>query len=184
MKTQASTTTFISTAGHLMVVRPIRPDDAPLLVEIFEYMTAESRYRRYHQTLDHVSAKRVWKEALNIANADSNNNRGFIAFTDLPNRRNVPVGAARFVRTGPEEAEVAISIRDDFQNLGIGTQLMRLLAEEAHALGYRRLIADIQNDNPAIWHVFKSLPYHIIRSPEGSNSNIIVSLNSLPETAG
>lgn len=89
----------------------------------------------------------------------------------------VPIGAVRFVETSPEEAEVAISIRDDYQNKGIGSRLMRLLVDEAQILGYRHLIAGIQNDNPAIWQVFSSLPYEVKRSPKGYCSDIVISLN-------
>ncbi len=147
-------------------------------------MSAQSRYRRFRQTTDHVSPSRIRQEAANIAQADPGKNWGLIAFSDLPDRQNVPVGAVRFVRTAQYEAEVAISIRDDFQNVGIGTQLMHMLAEEAYKMGLRRLVADIQNDNPAIWYVFKSLPYHVHRLPEGVSSNIVISLTSPPDKAG
>jgi acetyltransferase len=179
---QQQDTTFHSAAGHLIHVRRLQFDDAPLLVDIFEHMTSDSRYRRFHQTLDYVSASRMQQEALQIAHADPEKNRCLIAFTDLPGRSGMPIGAVRFVYTGPQEAEVAISIRDDFQNMGIGTQLMQLLAEEARMMGFSRLTADIQNDNLAIWHVFKSLPYPVHRSPDGSFSTIVITLT--PQNAG
>ena len=184
MKLENNFATFRSRAGHLVRVRPIRFDDAPSLVDIFEHMTVESRYKRFHQTMDHVSPGRVQQEAINIAQADSNSHWGLLAFADLPDRQHAPVGAVRFVRTAPHEAEVAISIRDDFQNMGVGTQLMHMLAETAREMGLQRLIADIQNDNPAIWYVLKSLPYHVTRLPEGSGSNIVISLTSPRELAG
>lgn len=178
MKLEDKFVTFRSQASHLIQVRPIRFDDAPSLVDIFEHMTAESRYKRFHQTMDQVSPSRVQQEAINIAQADSNSNWGLLAFTDLPDRPHAPIGAVRLVRTAPHEAEVAISIRDDFQNQGIGTQLMRMLAEAAQAMGFQRLIAAIQNDNPAIWHVFRKLPYDVAHSTEGTVSNIVISLTT------
>ena len=184
MQVEDKTVTFRSRADHLVQVRPMRFDDAPLLVDIFEHMTAQSRYSRFHQTMDHVNPSRVRQEAINIAQADSSNNWGLVAFADLPDRQNVPIGAVRFVRTAPYEAEVAISIRDDFQNMGIGTQLMRMLAEEAHKMGLHQLVADIQNDNPAIWYVIKSLPYHVHRLSEGVYSNIVISLTSPRDLTG
>lgn len=172
---------FHSRARHLIRVRTLRFDDAPLLVDIFDHMTPDSRYRRFHQTLDHVSATRVRQESINIAQADPNLNWGLIAFANLPKQQNVPIGAVRLVRTKPNEAEVAISIRDDFQNMGIGSKLMHMLAEAAQKMGLQRLTADIQNDNPAIWHVFKSLPYHIARHSQGVYSNIVINLAPLSD---
>ncbi len=178
MKVKEKIITFHSRNGHLIRVRPLGFDDAPLLVNIFEHMTPDSRYRRFHQSLDHVHPHRIQQEAINIAQADSDNNWGLIAFTDLDNQPDVPVGAVRLVRTAPLEAEVAISIRDDLQNQGIGTQLMHMLAETARDIGLERLVADIQNDNPAIWHVFNNLPFAIQRQSEGVYSHLIISLNS------
>lgn len=157
-------------------VRPLRAADAPLLIAIFENMSAESRFRRFHQTVDHVSADRVEQEAVSIAQADPARNWGLVAFADRSDQQNIPVGAARLVRTGSDEAEVAISIRDDFQNQGIGTQLMRMLAAGAKEMGVRRLVADIQNDNPAVWRVFKNLPFSVTRESQGTHSHIMVDL--------
>lgn len=172
---------FWSKNGQKIQVRHIRPDDAPFLVNVFNHMTSESRYRRFHQNLDNVHPSRVWREAQNIAQADPEKNRGLLAFTECPLEGKVPVGAVRIVEISPEEAEVAISIRDDFQNLGIGTQLMRLMADEAEFLGYKVLVADIQNDNPAIWEVFSNLPYAVERTPKGSYSDIVVKLTASKE---
>ncbi len=178
MNRQEQFITFYSQASHLVRARPLHQEDAPLLVDIFQHMTPESRYRRFHQTLDYVNPVRVLQEASSITQADPQRNWGLIAFTDLPDQKDVPIGAARFVRTKPNEAEVAISIRDDFQNLGIGSQLMRHLAAAAVEMGLQRLIADIQNDNAAIWRVFNSLPYQVLRIPDGVYSNIVISLTS------
>lgn len=168
--------TFYSLAGHLLRVRPLRSEDAPQLVAIFENMSPESRFRRFHQTMDNVSPARVREEAMNIVQADSERNWGLIAFTDDGRQQNVPIGAVRLVRSGAHEAEVAISVRDDFHNLGIGSQLMLMLATGAREMGILRLVADIQNDNPAIWHVFKKLPFSVKRVSEGTHSHIIVDL--------
>ncbi len=174
---------FHAQNGQLIRTRPLGPDDAPSLVSIFEHMTPDSRYRRFHQTLNHVNPHRVQQEAANIAQTSAGNNWGLIAFTDLVDEPDVPIGAVRFIRTAPHEAEVAISIRDDFQNQGIGTQLMRMLAETARQMGLKRLVADIQNDNPAIWHVFKNLPFDVQRQPEGLYSHIVIPLISEKDPA-
>jgi RimJ/RimL family protein N-acetyltransferase len=167
---------FFSKAGHEIRVRRVKANDTRHLVDIFEHMSSESRYQRYNQTLDNVEPERVWEEATKIACAEKDKNRCLIAFTDLPEGMEIAVGAARLVETGPGIAEVAISLRDDFQNIGIGRQLMRLLAFEARDAGYRTLTASIRNDNPAIWKVFNSLPFEVIRVPEGSYSEVTIKL--------
>jgi RimJ/RimL family protein N-acetyltransferase len=169
---------FLSKAGHEVWVRHMKGSDTAYLVDIFEHMSSESRYKRYNQPLDNIEPERVWREARRISGEDDNKNCCLIAFTDLADGTAVPVGAARLVKTDPGSAEVAISLRDDYQNIGIGRQLMCLLAIEARDAGYKTLTASIRNDNPAIWKVFNSLPFEVIRVPEGSLSEVTIHLDS------
>ncbi len=177
MQTPQNNHDFRSKQGQLVHVRQMAADDAPLLVDIFNHMSSDSRYKRFNQTLDSVVPNRVWEQALLIAQADPDKCQGLIALVDMPGQPAMPIGAVRFVETAPGEAEVAISLRDDFQNMGIGTQLMRLLALKARARGYRILTASIRNDNPAIWRVFSRLPFKVTRTPESSFSEVTIYLD-------
>jgi acetyltransferase len=168
---------FVAKDGRVIRVREIGPGDATLLVEIFKHMSGESRYQRYNQPMEKVEPVRVWKEAIHIAYEDRDREYGLIAFADGADGKEIPIGAARLVKTGEGTAEVAISLRDDFQNLGIGTKMMRRLAFDARDLGYRMLTASIRNDNPAIWRVFNSLPFAVKRVVEGNFSELTIDLS-------
>jgi acetyltransferase len=171
-------TTFETKTGHRIRVRPMRPDDAPYLVNIFENMSSESRYRRFHQTVDNASPERIWLEAEQIATIDPATSRGLIAFADLPGEPNAPIGAARYVGLGDGSAEAAMSVRDDMQNMGIGTRLLKMLAEEAAVAGVQKFVASIQNSNEAIWRILQRLPFKVQRFPAGSSSEIEVDLTT------
>ncbi|HEX6385393.1 MAG TPA: GNAT family N-acetyltransferase [Anaerolineae bacterium] len=170
---------FETKTGLAVRVRPIQPDDAPYLVAIFEHMSSESRYRRFHQPVDNVGEARVWTEAERIAQADPETAEGLIAFADLPNEPNAPVAAARYVRLEPTVAEAAISVRDDLQNIGIGTRLLQLLAEEAREAGVHKLVAVVQNSNKPIWRILEHLSFAVKREPQGAVSEVEIDLLSL-----
>lgn len=167
---------FQTKAGHAVRLRLLQAEDAPFLIDIFEHMSSESRYHRFNQSVDAVPAERVMQEALAIAQAELDKKLGVIAFTDLPGEPDAPIGAARLVAIAPGEAEVALSVRDDMHSLGVGTRMLRKLACLARERGYRKLVATIRNDNPAVWHVFNRLPFEVTRIPEGSFSEIVVDL--------
>ncbi|MCA9975870.1 MAG: GNAT family N-acetyltransferase [Anaerolineales bacterium] len=175
--------TFITRTGSQIRVREIRQDDAPYLLEIFEHMSADSRYRRFHQSMENLSAERKWQEAERIAKTDPTRSGGIIAFADFPGEPNMAVAAARFVCTGNGTAEAAVSVIDTMQRQGMGTKLMDMLIELAQAAGVRHLVASVQNDNVGIWKILQRLPYVTTRVSQGSFSEIIVDLTQRRETA-
>jgi acetyltransferase len=156
---------FKAKTGVVVRVRPLLPEDAPHLVDIFENMSADSRYRRFHQPLNNVSPERVWAEAENIAHASSQ--IGFIAFVD-----DTPVGVVRCVCLGDGKAETAVSVRDDMQNQGIGTHLLGILVKEAQAYGVIKLLATMQSTNRAIIHILNHMPYPFTRKAIGPETEL------------
>ncbi len=168
--------TFKTKDGQTIRVRYLAYDDAIYLVDIFEHMSADSRYRRFHQTTDHLHPGRIWREAENIAHMDEARQEGLLAFADLPGRPNTPVGAARYVCIGEGVAETAVSVRDDMQNKGIGAILLQMLVEEARTNGIQKLIADVINSNKSILAILNKLPYVVNRKLEGVYSTIEIDL--------
>lgn len=171
---------FETKNGMVVRVRPLLLQDAPYLVDIFEHMSANSRYSRFHQPLQNVSSERVWTEAEHIVNTSPQ--VGFIAFADLPGQPDAPVGAARCVCLGDGVAETAVSVRDDMQNQGIATNLLRILAEEAKKQGIRKMVATIQNANRPIIRVLNRLPYACTRKTIGSECELELDLMCEKET--
>lgn len=183
MNTEKTIYTFRTKTGLPIRVRYLGPDDAPCLIYIFEHMGSESRYQRFHQTVDNPSLSRVRQEAERIIEVDQASGKGLIAFADLPGEPDVPVAAARYVADGSGAGEAAISVRDDLQGMGIGTNLLCLLAEEAKRAGLHKLVGSVQNSNKAIWCLLHHLPCPLNRTPEGSSSTVELDLTSLPLAA-
>jgi GNAT superfamily N-acetyltransferase len=181
-KVQAMVDTFKAKNGQDVRVRALVYDDAVYLVDIFEHMSSDSRYRRFHQTTDHFPPGRIWREAENIAHMDETQQEGLLAFADLPDRPNAPVGAARYVCIGAGQAETAVSVRDDMQNKGIGSALLRLLAEEAREKGIKQIVADIVNSNKGIFVVLNKLPYTVTHKADGAYSTITIDLTRPKES--
>lgn len=172
---------FETRHGLQVRVRLMRSDDAAYLVDIFEHMSADSRYQRFHTPLENPSPERIWREAMEIATADPSAQTCFLAFADLPSQKNAPIGAARYVIVEPGMAEAALSVRDDGQRQGIGTQLLCILADAARDAGLEKLTASIQNENLGIWEALRRLPYPVKRQVTGADSDVIVDLTGQME---
>lgn len=163
--------------GVIINVRPMTAEDAPYLVDLFENMGAESRYNRFLQSAENVDIERIWTEAEKIAQHIIDISFGLVAFADLPDRKNVPVAGARYVLITPTTAEIAVSVRDDMQQKGIGMHLLRELIDHAAASGIDQLIGTIQNSNTAMWTMLTKLGLRLDRQPEGSYSIATLHLN-------
>jgi len=165
--------TWQTKAGRSLHIRPMQPDDAPLLVTIFEHMSSDSRYRRFHQAVDNLSAARVLEEAGEIAATVPDSGFGLIALAE-----DVPVGAARYVIFAEGRAEIAVSIRDDYQNSGLGTRLVTLLAQEAQKRGIQQLTAEVQANNKAALRVLEKLPFPYAQDLDGPIVQVEIDLTA------
>ncbi|HRN69449.1 MAG TPA: GNAT family protein [Promineifilum sp.] len=190
MITQPIIDSFETKTGIRVHVRPLMAEDAPYLVDLFEHMSSESRYNRFMQAIDHIDIDRIWSEAEHIAHLIDGDSYGLVAFVDLPDRDHTPVGSARFVRFSPQQAEIAVSVRDDLQHMGIGTHLLQLLIETASEQGIEQLVGIARNSNEPMWAMLKKLGYRLERQSEGSYSQIVLHIsevrgaaNGWPDTA-
>ncbi|RME81130.1 MAG: N-acetyltransferase [Caldilineae bacterium] len=170
--------TFITKRGLQVRIRPLRPDDTEYLIEIFEHMSPESRYLRFHQPLIDPDPAFVRRRAQQIAQVACESGRAFLAFADLPGEPNVAVGGAQYVRAGPGVAEVALSVRDELQGQGIGSELLRLLTKQAKEEGIEKFVAVFQANNKAIQHVLRRVPLPVKREYHGSEVWIEVDLTT------
>lgn len=177
METMANYTyidSFETRTGIIINVRPLLAEDAPYLVDLFEHMGSESRYNRFMQAVDNVGIDQVWVEAERIAKQTNGQSCGLVAFADMTDRKDTPVGAARFVKLSSHQAEIAVSVRDDMQHMGIGTHLLNMLIKLAAEQGIDQLFGTIQNSNASMWAMLKKLGHRMERQPEGSYSIVTI----------
>jgi GNAT superfamily N-acetyltransferase len=174
--------TFQSKAGLLVRVRPIVPEDAPHLVDLFEHLGPKSRYTRFQRVLDDPDPELVWREAEFLADIEAGTGAAWLAFADLPGAPCAPVASARYIHIPPDEAEVAIAVRDDLHSTGIGTTFLLYVADQARAAGIRRLLALVQNENLAVWSVLRHSPYPVSLVPQGNYTYLVTDLEAFTET--
>ncbi len=168
--------TFYTNEDRLVKVRPLKPEDAHHLVDLFEHMGPESRYLRFNLTLIDPDPDLIWEEAKRLAQIDPDRDGAWLAFTDLPDQADAPIAVVRYARIDQETAEGALVVRDDMQNEGIGTNLLAFLTERAREAGIRRLVATIQRANRALLHMLRSAPMKVTFESEGSYTTIVAEL--------
>ncbi len=157
--------TWTTRSGKEILIRPIRPEDEPRLVEFHEHLSERSVYLRYASMLQ-ISQRVAHERLSRICHIDYEREMALIAeWHDPETDRDMIVGVGRLTKEfGTNEAEFAMLVIDEFQREGIGTELLRRLVQIGRDEGLDRITADILVQNRAMQHVSEKLGFEIVHS--------------------
>lgn len=131
--------------GGLLSLRPIRPEDGPLLAEGFTRLSPESRFLRFFSPLDHLSAAQLRY----FTEIDYVDHFAWVATVATPDHPELGVAVARYIRShdDPTAAEAAVAVADDHHRRGIGSILLEALAAVALTRGITSFHLLVRADN-------------------------------------
>jgi acetyltransferase len=137
--------------GCEAVIRPIRPEDEPLMGEFHGALSDSTVYLRYfhRRTLNsRVAHERLVRSSF----IDYDREMVLVADrTDLQSGRHELLGVGRLTRQrSPDDAELGLPVTDRCQGAGLGTELVRRLIEVARNEKVRRVIAHILSGRQAM----------------------------------
>jgi ribosomal protein S18 acetylase RimI-like enzyme len=147
--TQTPTTMLVG--DRTLTVREITIDDIERLRRLFTRLSPDSVYRRFFSPVQEPPRTAL----LWLANVDHANRDALVALDG-----DEIVAVARYDgRAGTHQAEIAVTVEDAWQGLGVGKQLTRRLAKIAVDHGIESFEAVVQPDNrPALGLLRKLSP--------------------------
>jgi acetyltransferase len=151
--------------GSEICIRPIRPEDEPLIVKFHETLSERSVYQRYLHMLK--LSQRVSHERLTrICFIDYDREIALVALREDPDTHEQHVCAvSRLKKTAiPGEAEFAIIVSDEYQGRGLGTELLRRTLDVARDEKIAHVTGDILADNLVMQRTCERLGFTIKRS--------------------
>lgn len=149
--------TIVAKNGQQVHVRYLTPADGDLLVNLVRKLSRESRYQRFHVSMDDMPMEEIYRRLPPFLDVDGRNSVALLALVDEPLGEHAIAVARLRRRPGETEAEAAVVVRDDWQRQGIGAALMRQLVALALDLGINRFTAMIQAGNHAVHAMIKAL---------------------------
>jgi ribosomal protein S18 acetylase RimI-like enzyme len=132
------------TDGTKVHVRPIVPDDEPLLHEAVAAMSERTVYFRFFSPLKRMPDALAHR----LAVVDYNDRFALVATTHKPSAKARIVGVTRYDRVpNTEVAETAVAVVDEFQRRGLGSALMTILGKVARDHGIKTFTLIVLPEN-------------------------------------
>jgi len=145
--------------GTAVLIRPIRPEDEPLLVEFHHTLSEQSVYQRYFHPFP-LSERIAHERLTRIAFINYEREMALVAERRDEAHKPHIIGVGRLIKLrGGKEAEFAILISDEYQHQGLGTELLSRLVAIGRREGVKRIIADILPDNAAMIRVSEQVGF-------------------------
>jgi acetyltransferase len=151
--------------GTLVTIRPIRPEDEPLMVAFHTTLSEHSVYLRYFSPLK-LSQRIAHERLTRICFVDYDRELALVVEQRDPHSGERQIlGVGRLIkRHGTNEAEYAILVSDQWQGQGIGTELLRRLIQVGRDEHLSRITAEILPDNRVMQQISQRLGFRLQRS--------------------
>lgn len=146
--------------GVRVTIRPIRPDDEQRMVMFHHMLSEASVMRRYMRAMD-LEERIAHDRLMRICFIDYDREMALVAEIRDPetNERQI-VGVVRFRRiAGLNEANIVMTIADQWQGRGLGTRLMQELIAVARAEGLERVMCAILAESRDMQNICERLGF-------------------------
>jgi acetyltransferase len=155
--------------GTPVEIRPIRPEDEPMLVRFHQTLSEQSVRLRYFHPMK-LSARTTHERLLRVCFNDYDRELALVATKhDAKDNRDDLLAVARLSKQpGGAEAEFALLVSDQYQRRGLGTKLLEQLLQIARDEKLTRLTADILADNHEMQRLCEQVGFKLTRDLENA----------------
>lgn len=148
--------------GDPILIRPIRPDDEPILIDFHRKLSKETVKARFFEEM--TLEERIGHERLiRVCHSDYDRDLLLLAI-----KEGNAVGALRLVKAPvPTEASIKLVIIDEMQGQGLGSLLLEQAIEIAKKEGYRLLKVQLFANNERMKTLLKKRGFTLTPSKQG-----------------
>jgi acetyltransferase len=133
--------------GNDVIIRPIRPEDEPLLIKFHEKLSERSVYLRYFQPMK-LTQRTSHERLTRICFIDYNREMALVAERKNEAGETELLAVGRLSKIhGRDEGELAAVAIDEAQHKGLGTELYTRLIEVAREAKIKKLVSVMLPEN-------------------------------------
>ncbi len=146
--------------GTPVVIRPIRPEDEPLMVKFHETLSERSVYFRYFHAM-RLTQRIAHERLTRICFIDYEREMALVVRRKDPQTGNQEIlGVGRLIKLhGTKDGEFAILVSDKWHHRGLGNELLKRLLEVGRDEKLTRIFGDILPENRDMLRVCDKLGF-------------------------
>jgi acetyltransferase len=161
--------------GAPVIIRPIRPEDEPLMIEFHKKLSERSVYLRYFQPLK-LTQRTAHERLTRICFIDYDREMALVAERTKADGQPEIVAVGRLSKVhGRPEAELAALVQDELQGKGLGVELYRRLIEIARQQKLTKVHSDMLGENKEMQHLCKRLGF-TLSAPDLEDNLVLAEL--------
>jgi acetyltransferase len=167
--------------GREVTIRPILPEDEPLMVQFHRTLSDSAVYLRYFQ-VQKLDSRIAHERLIRKCSVDFDREMALVAdCTDPQSGSHQLLAVGRLARQRrPEEAELGVLVTDLCQGAGLGTELVRRLIEIARAEHVHRIVAHILSQNRPMLALAKHFHFQLVPDDDPLSLLGVLHLDGLP----
>ena len=159
-----------------LFIRPIRPEDAPLLTELFDSLSPRSIYFRFFTPLRQLPHKMLAR----FTQIDYDREIALVAIQESEDAE-IMLGVARFiVERNLKNAEFSVVVCDRWQGKGIGAELLKRCLNIAKEYNIERVWGTVLAENTQMLALGRKLGFKIEKVPEANEYELVFDLKKIP----
>ena len=153
--------------GTSVTIRPIRPEDEPLLVKFHQTLSQESVYFRYFHLMT-LNRRTAHERLTRLCFIDYDREMALVVEYQHPKTGSVEIIAVGRLSKlhGINEGEFAMVVSDPFQKQGMGTELLAQLVQIGREEQLKRIKAEILPENRAMQRICEKIGFQLQRTPD------------------
>jgi len=168
---------FTMKDGTEVTLRPIRPEDEPLMGKFHETLSDRSVYMRYFSSPS-LSSRVAHERLARICFVDYDRVMALVVdYKDRATGQHRILGVGRLIKLHMKhEAEVAVLVSDQYQKQGLGIELLRRTVQVARDEKLSGVHAEMLRDNLGVQNIFKKLGFRLCLQADSSSISAVLDL--------
>ncbi len=158
-------------SGLTLLLRPVKISDEPILKEFFYDLSDETIYKRFFSIKQRISHEQLQEYAV----VDYSRDMIIVAVVEK-DEKEIIVGVGQYeIYSGEMKADVALMVKDEYQNKGVGSVLISYMSLLAKRQGLTNFTADVLFENKTILHLLEKSGFDVVKRSEDGVHEMAIS---------